>query len=157
MNLCLFFSLVFVLVIQCCLPEAAVPHISTGQISFSPFPASHTISLQQELCLIWALSRAHEVLPSRRSPDLLVWGPQQKLTEPQEAATRLCALLYPASERAHRCPVGLHPLGSTLLPAAGLQKRGLLAYPLKKEDRLGLPVQVLLHCSWPIPFRHLLC
>lgn len=92
-----------------------------------------------------------------RSPNLLVWGPLQRPTEPSEAATHPCALLYPVSEGTHRWPLGLRALGSVLLPVAYLQRSVLLAYPLKKEDSPRLPVQVSLHCSWPVSFRHLLC
>lgn len=142
----------FILVVQCFLPETVVPHISTGQISFSPFCASHAISPQQELCLIWALPSTWGVTLGR-NPNLLIWGPRQGLTEAKKATTRPQTLLYPVSERS------ITDLWVCEHFAAWSRwtEKVLLKYPLKKEDSPRLLVQVSLYCSWPISFRYLLC
>lgn len=112
----------FIVVVQCFLPETVVPHISTGQIPFSLFCASYTISPQQ-FCLIWAFFSTWGVT-LERNPNFLVWGPQQGLTEAKETTTCPQTLSYPLClwgvDHWH---VGLHALGSVLLPGADWRKR----------------------------------
>lgn len=128
-----FFSLVFVHTCDSMLPfwDCGTSHFH-GADSFLTFPFfPHHLSIAGALpnrgspSSMWCATLG-------RSPNLLVWRPWQGLTEPVEPATHPCALLYPASEGTHHWPVGLHALGSVLLPVADLQKSVLLAYPLKR-------------------------